>query len=54
MKKTMHRNAQATQRWKAHVEKIVNSHLGHYMPNEPDFVAFIASAIAEDVEEDPP
>ncbi len=53
MKKDEHRTDQASRRWKAHIEKIVSSHLAPYMANEPDFVAFISAEIADSVEEPP-
>ncbi|WBU55058.1 hypothetical protein [Paracoccus sp. SCSIO 75233] len=54
MKKDEHRTDQASRRWKARVEKVVNSRLSHHMANEPDFVAFISKEIAESLDEEPP
>lgn len=53
MRKNTRRISRGNQRWKAHIEKIVSSHLGAYMANEPDFVAFISAEIADSVEEPP-
>lgn len=54
MKKGVRRTGHASRRWKACVEKAVNSHLSIHMANEPDFVAFISKEIAESLDEEPP